>query len=234
MVSHSKSPSPPPTTTASNPPVPPPTQAPRKPTTTPHRAAALARLADPTLPRRTHRADNVVTDAFLENKRDRQHVRRSAFRSQIASAAVRSNRGKVVKPSAGGKPRRPGKKLVTTLSALADALPEVEYEGPSRGRFEDAEHRRHQSLPSRPGAQKRRQKLVREEVRRFSKNLGQLMVLGKGGADVPAPSSSARVADAPTREDAGASVKQPTNRWAALRGFISATMEQNPIFEPKA
>jgi len=188
-----------------------------------------------------------VTDDFLDSKRDRRHIRRSAFRSQITESAPRTNRG-VTKPRARTKTRRPGKKLATTLAALADALPEVAEAAPrgvaaDEGRIEGLETVRHKSLRSRPGALKRKEKLVRGEVARFGKSLGQLTAMRKGEAemgshpaqvDAAADEGAEAVAEDQARPGAAEAPKTSTaNRWAALRGFISATMEQNPAFLPK-
>jgi hypothetical protein len=137
------------------------------------------------------------------------------------------------------KRRRPGKKLNTALDSLADALPELEensdddWEGideddktegmdgalgelskmvrvrkakPADGKM------KLKTLKSRPGALKRKQKMEESEKERFGKNL----------ASMSAP--------AQTAADAGGS----SDRWAALRGFIGQTLEQNPGFAKKA
>jgi hypothetical protein len=137
------------------------------------------------------------------------------------------------------KRRRPGKKLNTALDSLADALPELEensdddWEGideddkaegmdgalgelskmvrvrkvkPADGKM------KLKTLKSRPGALKRKQKMEESEKERFGKNL----------ASMSAPAQSAA--------EAGGS----SDRWAALRGFIGQTLEQNPGFAKKA
>lgn len=107
------------------------------------------------------------------------------------------------------KRRRPSKKLVTTLESLADALPDA---GEAETIIGDAKIK-HKSLKSRPGATKRREKLEKMERERFGKNMAQLT------AGNPATTGN---------ED---TQKQATaNRWAALRGFISQTLEQKEEF----
>lgn len=104
------------------------------------------------------------------------------------------------------KRRRPSKKLVTTLESLADALPDTD----------DAEHTvgdakiKHKSMKSRPGATKRREKLEKLERERFGKNMAQLTAgsVGKQGEEAQKTATA--------------------SRWAALRGFISQTLEQKP------
>lgn len=89
------------------------------------------------------------------------------------------------------------------------------------------------SLKSRKGALKRKEKVVRGEVERFKGSLARLNAVG--AASQPAVGEMA--VDASAGVDSRAEVAQPQNatasRWAALRGFISATMEQNPAFVGK-
>ncbi|CAD0111554.1 unnamed protein product [Aureobasidium uvarum] len=137
------------------------------------------------------------------------------------------------------KRRRPGKKLNTALDSLADALPELEentddeWEGideddktdgmngalgdlskmvrvrkakPADGKM------KLKTLKSRPGALKRKQKMEESEKERFGKNLASMSVPAQSAPDASASS----------------------DRWAALRGFIGQTLEQNPGFAKKA
>ncbi|KAI5242484.1 hypothetical protein E4T43_04737 [Aureobasidium subglaciale] len=134
------------------------------------------------------------------------------------------------------KRRRPGKKLNTALDSLADALPELEensdddWEGidedektdgmdgalgelskmvrvrkakPTDGKM------KLKTLKSRPGALKRKQKMEESEKERFGKNLASMSVPTQAAPDA-----------------AGSAT-----RWAALRGFIGQTLEQNPGFK---
>ncbi|KAH0285083.1 hypothetical protein M436DRAFT_76594 [Aureobasidium namibiae CBS 147.97] len=135
------------------------------------------------------------------------------------------------------KRRRPGKKLNTALDSLADALPELEENSDDEWEGIDEDDKdmdgalgelskmvrvrkakpadgkmKLKTLKSRPGALKRKQKLEESEKERFGKNLASM--------SVPAQAAS----------DAGDS----SNRWAALRGFIGQTLEQNPGFAKKA
>jgi hypothetical protein len=104
------------------------------------------------------------------------------------------------------KRRRPSKKLITTLESLADALPDTEDAERTVG---DAKIR-HKTISTRPGATKRREKLEKLERERFGKNMAQLTA---GGTPV---------------EGDGAQKAVTANRWAALRGFISQTLDQKP------
>ena len=84
------------------------------------------------------------------------------------------------------------------------------------------------SMRSRPGATKRRDKLERMERERFGKNMavlvglkGEGQVRGAGGMVVDGENGSEKPAQ--TQNTTG-------SRWAALRGFISQTMEQKEEF----
>ncbi|KAK1770060.1 ribosome biogenesis protein SLX9-domain-containing protein [Phialemonium atrogriseum] len=209
----------------------PPTQ-PKRPTA---RAKALARLRDPLLPRKLHRPDNAVTDSFADTKRDRRQIRRSAFVSRIAKSAPGSGGG------AAQKRRRPNKKLVATLESLGDALGDIEV----APRGDDGEQDgargkvRHRSIASRPGALRRKEKVVRGEMERFSRSLAQLATLpgaggkGEGGAAAAAEAMETEAAGVAAAVPASASSSSTSSRFAALRGFITATMEQNPAFVGK-
>jgi hypothetical protein len=138
------------------------------------------------------------------------------------------------------KRRRPGKKLNTALDSLADALPELEENSDDDWEGVDEDDKAEgmdgalgelskmvrvrkakpadgkmklKTLKSRPGALKRKQKMEESEKERFGKNLASMSA---------APAQSA--------PQAGGS----SDRWAALRGFIGQTLEQNPGFAKKA
>jgi hypothetical protein len=143
-----------------------------------------------------------ISDSFLNTKKDKRIIKHSVFVNRIEKANKKSL-----------KRRRPSKKLVTTLESLADALPDVD-DGTERV-IGDAKIR-HKSLKSRPGATKRKEKLERVEKDRFGKNMAQLM----GSA------TQSSVGGMP----AEAQVTPIASRWAALRGFISQTLEQKPEF----
>ncbi|KEF53784.1 uncharacterized protein A1O9_10185 [Exophiala aquamarina CBS 119918] len=124
--------------------------------------------------------------------------------------------------------RRPNKKLITTLDALADALPdngaETSVSGTAGSKPQDQINIiKRKSLKSKPGAMKRREKLDKSERDRFAKNMAQL-----------APSSTTNGAgiNDPVPTGSNPPVAQPTHstsqRWAALRGFISQTLETKP------
>jgi hypothetical protein len=126
------------------------------------------------------------------------------------------------------KRRRPSKKLATTLASLADALPELEdgEEGPRDGKI------RHKSLKSRKGAMKKKEKVVKGEMERFGASMARLAETGG------TPTSGTNSVQASNTRTSGGTNEQgaaaTSNRWAALRGYISATMEQSPAFAKQA
>ncbi|KAF9873831.1 hypothetical protein CkaCkLH20_08565 [Colletotrichum karsti] len=177
----------------------------------------------PLAPHKTHRADAHVDDSFLTSKKDKRTMKHSAFVSKIDKANK--------KPAL--KRRRPSKKLVATMESLADALPELDDDEASLGQLAREGKVRHKSLKSRPGALKRKEKVVRGEMQRFGASMAALASVppvngGVAAAPVPAAADGDEVvmagADAPAETSANA------GRWAALRRHISTTMEQNPAF----
>lgn len=85
------------------------------------------------------------------------------------------------------------------------------------------------SLKHKPGAMKRKRVLEGREMERFGKNLAQLVGSVQRGADFKA--GAAGSADAKKGESAvGQGPSAQADRWAALRGFIGGSMEQNPAF----
>ncbi|KAI5463680.1 ribosome biogenesis protein SLX9-domain-containing protein [Mariannaea sp. PMI_226] len=182
----------------------------------------------PLLPAKTFRPEASISDDFLSNKRDKRIMKHSSFVSKITSSRISKT-----------KRRRPGNKLRANLEDLADALPEL-AEG--EGQVELSGRIRHKSLKSRKGALKKKEQVVRGEMDRFGVSMAKL-------ASTPGTAQTSRPAgvqkeindddddmDEQEQPDKAAQTKPvpapaPTaNRWAALRGYISATMEQNPAF----
>ncbi|KAH6608474.1 hypothetical protein Trco_001820 [Trichoderma cornu-damae] len=202
-------------------------QAPQKPSSTSLRLARLASSIHPLAPHKTFRQNASTTDSFLSSKRDKRTIKRSSFASHVASSSA----ARIAKPL---KRRRPKAKATTlsSLNSLADALPELaEGEGAAEvlsGKI------KHQSLRSKKGALKRKERLLKGEMERFGASMARL-------SHAPAQSQNLHKAE----QASSPSISQPrpsgsstgtapapavSNRWAALRGYISATMEQNPAF----
>ncbi|CAP60315.1 uncharacterized protein PODANS_1_6160 [Podospora anserina S mat+] len=200
------------------------------------RQKALARLADPTIPRKTHREDNQVTDSFINSKRDKRLIKHSSFVSKItkpsSTTALKNHKKRQAKKAK--------TQLKTTLDSLGDVLDDLEHEMEDEGAMDNEQALqgkvRHKSIKSRPGALKRKERVVKGEMSRFGHNLAQL-------ATVTSASSTATINQNTAKKQAEEQSKMETegtaitaqeaatsNRWAALRGFISSTMEQNPAF----
>ncbi|KAF5234633.1 hypothetical protein FAUST_7503 [Fusarium austroamericanum] len=163
----------------------------------------------PQAPQKVFRDDAAVTDSFLSSKRDKRLIKHSSFVSRIQSARI----------SKSTKRRRPSKKLATTLDGLADALPELEEaDAEQQGKI------RHKSLKSKRGALKKKERVVKGEMERFGVSMARLTAQEE--KVVP---QDEKMDD----EEKKAVPAATANRWAALRGYISSTMEQNPAFAGK-
>jgi hypothetical protein len=104
---------------------------------------------------------------------------------------------------------------------------------------------RHKSLKSRPGALKRKERLVKGEMERFGRSLAQLANISTASATAAGVSTAAAAGAGQSEKmdtegekgtqggETQAQTAATSSRWAALRGFISATMEQNPAFLTK-
>lgn len=116
---------------------------------------------------------------------------------------------------------------MANLESLADALPEDDDRATAVGGGGDRKSRgaalreqsnvsiiHRKSIKSRPGALKRKEKVDKGERERFAKNLAEMS--GKKAEGMGENS---------TAPDGG---QQLHNRWAALRSFITQTMEQKP------
>ena len=79
----------------------------------------------------------------------------------------------------------------------------------------------HKSLKSRPGAGKRKEKLVGMEMERFGRNLAELAAGRPKVVDGDQPG----VVGAEGQEGGAVGVGS-RERWAAIRGFIAQTMEK--------
>ncbi|KAM0332026.1 hypothetical protein ACHAQA_002292 [Verticillium albo-atrum] len=189
------------------------------------RAARLARISGamhPLAPAKTHRAEANVPDGFLSTKKDKRVMKHSGFVSKINHT---SSGPKALKR------RRPNKKLVATMESLADALPELTNEADGNIKQLREGRVRHKSLNSRPGALKRKEKVVRGEMARFGASMAALAATPEAAAAAAAAEKNQAMAVEETQDNASAApAPTTTNRWAALRRHISTTMEQNPAF----
>lgn len=98
------------------------------------------------------------------------------------------------------------------------------------GETEAAGKVRHRSLKSTPGALRKKERLVRGEMERFGLSLAQLSTVQERPQQSRPEAEMVDVEDKDGEEENRAPVQSTANRFAALRGFISATMEQNPAF----
>ncbi|KAL4929218.1 FAM207/SLX9 family protein [Aspergillus undulatus] len=144
---------------------------------------------------------SMFDDDFRTTKKDKRLIKHSSFVSKIEKNSAKSN-----------KRRRASKKLVANLESLADALPEAETNLNDPSQLNIIKQK---TLKHRPGAMKRKEKLERSERDRFAKNMAQM-------SSIPA---------AATPSSESAATESVSNRWAALRGFISQTMEHQPAFK---
>lgn len=137
---------------------------------------------------------------FANSKKDKRRIKHAQLISKVTKTSTTRPRR-----------RRPNKKLVTTLDALADALPDEAEDSISANEaagsqpVDQVNIIRRKSMKSRPGAMKRKQKLDNSERDRFAKNMAQMAV--------------------PASTNAGASSAE---KLRALRGFIAQTLEKRP------
>ncbi|KAJ0160736.1 hypothetical protein CTA2_7429 [Colletotrichum tanaceti] len=172
----------------------------------------------PLAPHKTLRPEAKVDDSFLTNKKDKRTMKHSAFVSKVEKANK--------KPL---KRRRPNKKLVTTMESLADALPDLDEGAPTLEQLREGKVR-HKSLKSRPGALKRKEKVVRGEMQRFGASMAALASVPAAPAPVAPAVAMAVEGSAEGSAAPDAAPDATSSRWAALRRHISSTMEQNPAF----
>ncbi|PHH61079.1 hypothetical protein CDD81_790 [Ophiocordyceps australis] len=221
------------------------------------RRARVSGSIHPLLPQKVFRPNAVVSDSFISSKQDKRLIRHSAFVSRITSAppsrvtkkaqksiftsskTASSNPSKASTSSkTSSRSRRKQTPLSASLASLADALPTPVDTPPLR------------SLVSKKGALRRKERLVRDEMYRFGASIARLnsTVSTSGPATTPTSILAASASAAPTTprsrnleldqdenmdvcEQSAVTQKQAqTNKWAALRGFISETMQHNSAF----
>ncbi|KAL8928148.1 MAG: hypothetical protein Q9208_001858 [Pyrenodesmia sp. 3 TL-2023] len=137
---------------------------------------------------------------FSNTKKDKRIIKHSALLSRIEKSKPQSK-----------KRRRPSEKLVANLESLVEALPDAP--GPREAdNVESANAKiKHQSFKSRPGAMKKKEKIIGMEKDRFNKNMAQMAAAG---------------ASDPSQGGDASGVPHTSTKWAALRNFIQQTMEQ--------
>lgn len=138
---------------------------------------------------------------FKTSKRDKRKIKHAQLLSKISKSQPRRRR------------RRPAKRLVTTLDSLLEALPDETVDRNAGTQLQEQVHIiQRQSVTSRSGALKRREKLDKSERDRFANNMAQMAISRSSG----------------DRQDETGSCDKPTTsaRWTALRGFISQTLER--------
>lgn len=168
----------------------------KKRTTARAKSARTARTSASSLPP----PEQDISSPFASSKKDKQKIKHSSFVSKIEKSSAKTP-----------KRRRPNKKLVASLESLADALPGLGNEGTNGevelGQAKVTQRNSMKSIKSRPGALKRKEKLEKQEMDRFNKNLAQLATTSPGAA-VQA-------------------------RWAALKNHVQGNMEIKPEFANK-
>jgi hypothetical protein len=152
----------------------------------------------------THKEEN---DVIKTTKEDKRRMKHSTLISRIEKSNTRAT-----------KRRRPSKKLIANLESLLDALPEAPASSEHTAAAGDTRIR-HKSLKSKPGAMKKKLKLEKSEMDRFSMNLAQMSTVV--GREDPIASGSEVSPAAEAVKPSG------SQRWAALRGFIEATLDRN-------
>lgn len=137
---------------------------------------------------------------------------------------------------------------MANLESLADALPDLLADGETEEGLRQLREGkiRHKSIKMRKGALKRKERIVRGEMDRFSHSLAQLNAMGVAGADAggdmqvetqgeagDGKKQTQAQTQAQTQTQTQGTTASTAGRWAALRGFIASTMEQNPAFVGK-
>ncbi|EGP85984.1 unnamed protein product [Zymoseptoria tritici ST99CH_3D1] len=177
------------------------------------------------------------------NKKDKRTVKHNALLNKVRDAGI-------AKGGAGRKTlkrRRPGKKLVTTMDGLADALPSAsEDEGEDEDEWEGLDdeeemqldgttttkkRRRRKvkvsesdgkmvmkSLKHKPGAARRKAIMEGRERERFGRNLAAMVGTTTGGKENVVAG------------EADKAKESQKAKWAALRDFIGGTMEKDKAF----
>ncbi|KAL7267972.1 hypothetical protein RUND412_009420 [Rhizina undulata] len=149
-------------------------------------------------------------------KKDKLQARHSSFVSKIEKSSQKSS-------SRSRRRKKAAESLITGLESLAAALPDdaisqsVNFQSGS-SKISAGDGVGKNSMKSRPGAMKRKEKVVKSEIERFGKNLA-IMATGLPGQEK----------EGQEKESEKEGAKKPST-WAALRGFIEVTMEKKKEF----
>jgi len=115
---------------------------------------------------------------------------------------------------------------------LGDALPDVadgKKVGAGVGAVGEAQEGKikHKSLRSRPGANKKKEKIVAMEMERFAKNMALMSAAPTSSKNTGIGASNGQEMVGVEGDGKMEAMKRGTaDRWAAIRGFISQTMER--------
>ena len=164
---------------------------------------------------------SLLADDFRTSKKDKRTIKHSSFVSKIEKNSQKTP-----------KRRRASKKLAANLDSLADALPEAEVQSSEHHQPNSLNSQvnviKQKTLKQKPGALKRRQNLEKVERDRFARNMAQMSAMDTTAA---APHAEGDNHHHHQNNNATEETNGTSNRWAALRSFISQTMEQQPVFK---
>lgn len=158
---------------------------------------------------------------FRTSKKDKRTIKHSSFVSKIEKDSQKTP-----------KRRRASKKLAANLDSLADALPDAQVQSSEQHHHPNNLHGqvnviKQKTLKQKPGALKRRQNLEKVERDRFARNMAQMSAMDTTTTPAPHAEGNNHQNHNTSTEDSNGT----SNRWAALRSFISQTMEQQPVFK---
>ncbi|XWX02358.1 hypothetical protein V2A60_010395 [Cordyceps javanica] len=222
----------------------------KKPSARSFRQQRLAGAVHPLAPLKTFRPDAApLSDDFASTKRDKRLMKHSSFMSRVVTSGGVAKKTKTKqqprtttttnnnKRTGRGRSSSSRSKLATTLEGLADALPALQD---GEGDLAALQGRvRHKSISSKKGALRRKERVVRGEMERFGVSMAQLaqqqqqQQQQQGNTTTTTTTQTATTMTTGQGSEQGQQQGEPaatSNRWAALRGYISSTMEQNPAF----
>ena len=167
---------------------------------------------------------SLLADDFRTSKKDKRTIKHSSFVSKIEKDSQKTP-----------KRRRASKKLAANLDSLADALPDAQVQSSEQHHHPNNLHGqvnviKQKTLKQKPGALKRRQNLEKVERDRFARNMAQMSAMDTTAAAPHAEGNNHHHHHHPNN-NATEETNGTSNRWAALRSFISQTMEQQPVFK---